>query len=124
MTAPVRPERPAVLAVSVVLDCADPSRLVEWWHELTGWPIDQRGAPWSSLERPDGSTLGFQQVPEPKDGKNRMHLDLQVVDEEAAAAWAQERLAAAVRWRSSDPDDPFVVLADPEGNEFCYVRAS
>ena len=123
MTGPTRPERPAVVATSVVLDCADPVRLVQWWHELTGWPIDQRGTPWSSLHRPDGSSLGFQQVPEPRVGKNRMHLDLHVADEGAAAAWAREHLAATVLWRSSNPDDPFVVLADPEGNEFCYVRA-
>ena len=123
MTDPTTPERPAIVATSVVLDCADPVRLVEWWHELTGWPIGQHGTPWSSLERPDGTSLGFQQVPEPKVAKNRMHVDLRVADEEAAATWAREHLAADFLWRSQDPEDPFVVLADPEGNEFCYVRA-
>jgi hypothetical protein len=106
-----------------VIDCADPAGLAAWWHELTGWPLGEHGAPWSSLERPDGTYLGFQQVPEPKAGKNRMHLDLAVADEEAAAAWAQAELRATFLWRSENPDDPFVVLADPEGNEFCYVRA-
>ena len=123
MTDPTRTDRPTIVATSVVLDCADPVRLVEWWHELTGWPIDQHGTPWSSLDRPDGTTLGFQQVPESKTGKNRRHLDRPGAAEEAAAAWAREHLAATVLWRSSNPDDPFVVLADPEGNEFCYVRA-
>jgi glyoxalase superfamily protein len=116
------PDRPAIVSISPVIDCADPVRLVEWWHRLTDWPIGQQGTPWSSLERPDGIYLGFQQVPESKAGKNRLHLDLKVVDEEAAAAWAQERLGAAFLWRSENPDDPFVVLADPEGNEFCFVR--
>ena len=50
-----------------------------------------------------------------------MHLDLKVADEEAAAAWAQKELGAAFLWRSKNPDDRFVVLADPEGNEFCFV---
>ena len=117
------PERPTIASASVVIDCADPVRLVDWWHELTGWPIGERGAPWSDLGRPDGTYLGFQQVPEPRSGKNRVHLDLKVADEEAAALWAQEHLRAAFLWRSRTSDDPFVVLADPEGNEFCFVRA-
>jgi catechol 2,3-dioxygenase-like lactoylglutathione lyase family enzyme len=115
------PERPRIESASAVIDCADPVLLVDWWHELTGWPIGERRAPWSDLERPDGTYLGFQQVPEPKGGKNRLHLDLKVADEEAAAAWAQERLGATFLWRSQNPADRFVVLADPEGNEFCFV---
>ena len=115
-------ERPGIVSVSVVIDCADPVRLVDWWRDLTGWTIGKRGEPWSDLVRPDGTSLGFQQVPEPKGGKNRLHLDLRVSDEEAAAAWAQEHLGATLLWRSRNPTDPFVVLADPEGNEFCFVR--
>ena len=118
-----RGDHPTIVSVSAVIDCSDPERLVGWWHELTGWPIGTRGEPWSSLERPDGTYLGFQEVPESKAGKNRLHLDLKVADEEAAAAWAQHHLGAAFLWRSEGPDDPFVVLADPEGNEFCFVRA-
>ena len=60
-------------------------------------------------------------MPEARSGKNRVHLDLKVADEEAAAAWAQKELGAAFLWRSKNPDDRFVVLADPEGNEFCFV---
>jgi hypothetical protein len=117
------PERPQIASASVVIDCADPVRLVDWWHELTGWPVGERGEPWSDLERHDGTYLGFQEVPESKAGKNRLHLDLRVADEEAAATWAQEQLGATFLWRSQSADDPFVVLADPEGNEFCFVRA-
>ena len=122
MTDRGEPERPRIASVSVVIDCVDPVRLVEWWHELTGWPIGERGEPWSDLERPDGTYLGFQQVPEPKAGKNRLHLDLKVTDEEAAATWAQEHLGATFLWRSQNADDRFVVLADPEDNEFCFVQ--
>jgi catechol 2,3-dioxygenase-like lactoylglutathione lyase family enzyme len=117
------PERPQIASASVVIDCADPVRLVDWWHELTGWPVGERREPWSDLERPDGTYLGFQEVPESKAGKNRLHLDLKVADEEDAATWAQEQLGATFLWRSQSADDPFVVLADPEGNEFCFVRA-
>ncbi|MEO8293159.1 MAG: VOC family protein [Actinomycetota bacterium] len=123
MTDPPTSERPVIVSASVVIDCADPVRLAEWWHQLTGWPIGERGTPWSDLQRPDRTYLGFQEVPEPRAGKNRLHLDLKVVDEEAAATWAQERLGATFLWRSRNPDDRFVVLADPEGNEFCFVLA-
>jgi hypothetical protein len=65
--------------------------------------------------------IGFQKVPEEKVVKNRVHLDFWAVDEEAAAREI-EAMGAVRRWVSEDPEDPFVVLADPEGNEFCIVR--
>ncbi len=110
--------------VSVVIDCADPRPLAIWWNRLTGWPRRSDHDDWCSLVRPDGTTVGFQKVPEPKVVKNRVHLDLGVDDEEAAASWAMKELDATRLWRSEDPEDPFVVLADPEGNEFCFVRRS
>jgi hypothetical protein len=54
--------------------------------------------------------------------KNRVHLDLRSTDEESEAS-RLEALGANRLRRSEDPDDVFVVLADPEGNEFCVVRA-
>jgi len=65
--------------------------------------------------------IGFQNVPEDKVLKNRVHVDLSAPDEEAEARRI-EALGATRLWVSEDPDDPFVVLADPEGNEFCVVR--
>jgi predicted enzyme related to lactoylglutathione lyase len=55
--------------------------------------------------------------------KNRVHMDFVAEDEEAEAARIQE-LGATFLWRSKNPEDPFVTLADPEGNEFCVVRAT
>lgn len=112
-----------IRSVSVVMDCGDPRALVAWWHRLTGWEIGSEYDDWCSLKRPDGTSLGFQKVPEAKTVKNRVHLDLWVDDEEDAATWAVEELGAKRLWRSEDPEDPFVVLADPEGDEFCFVRA-
>ena len=69
----------------------------------------------------DQPNLSFQKVPEDKLVKNRVHMDLYVEDEEIAA----ERivaLGARRLWHSPNPDDPYIVLADPEGNEFCVVR--
>lgn len=60
-------------------------------------------------------------MPEPKTVKNRVHLDFCAADEVVAAS-AIEAMGATRRCVSEDPEDPFVVLADPEGNEFCVVR--
>jgi hypothetical protein len=65
--------------------------------------------------------IGFQKVPEGKVVKNRVHLDFWAGDEEATAR-ELEAIGATRRWVSEDPEDPFVVLADPEGNEFCLIR--
>src|SRR5690242_4814570 len=87
----------------------------------------------SALEDPDGRgpRLFFQQVPEDKVVKNRLHLDLRAApglegDERMAALEAEcERLVAlgAERLRRDEPAPPlslgFIVMADPEGNEFC-----
>ena len=53
--------------------------------------------------------------------KNRVHIDLSAPDEETEAVRV-EGLGAFRLWTSSKPDDPFIVLADPEGNELCITR--
>jgi len=108
---------------AVVIDCADPPSLAAFWRRITGYEAGTGDDDWCSIRSADGRTrIGFQKVPEPKSVKNRVHLDLSSKDEEAAAT-ALEAVGATRLWVSEDPDDPFVVLADPEGNEFCVVRA-
>jgi len=107
----------------VVIDCADPRTLADFWVSLTGYETRSAYDDWVAIAPSDGGVvIGFQKVPEPKAGKNRVHLDFAAVDEEATAR-AIEALGATRLWVSQDPDDPFVVLADPEGNEFCVIRA-
>jgi hypothetical protein len=67
--------------------------------------------------RNDKPRLWFQRVPEPKDGKNRVHLDLLATDIEAEVRRLTE-LGATVLTSFED----HVVLADPEGNEFCLFQ--
>jgi predicted enzyme related to lactoylglutathione lyase len=107
----------------VVIDRADPRSLAAFWEDLTGY-----GAA-ATTKIGSRSTLpitrcgsGFQQVPEGKVAKNRVHIDFAATDEEATAKEI-EGMGATRLWVSEDPEDPFVVLADPEGNEFCIVRA-
>lgn len=111
---------------------ADP--LVAWDDFLAraGVPEDQRNSR-SAIEDPDGSgpRLFFQQVPEGKVSKNRVHLDVRAApgsqgEQRMAALEAEcDRLVAvgATRVRRDEPEPPMtaghIVMADPEGNEFC-----
>ncbi|WP_344685846.1 VOC family protein [Saccharopolyspora taberi] len=95
-------------------------------------PPEQRNERWAAVDpKGVGPRLFFQRVPEPKTVKNRLHLDVRAApglqgDERMAALEAEcERLVAlgASRQRRVDPAPPmeagFIVLTDPEGNEFC-----
>jgi hypothetical protein len=108
----------------VVIDCADPRSLARFWAGFTGYELGGEDDDWASIRSADRSVIiGFQRVPEPKTVKNRVHVDFSAVDEEATAREI-EAMGATRRWVSEDPEDPFVVLADPEGNEFCIVRSA
>jgi predicted enzyme related to lactoylglutathione lyase len=108
---------------SVVVDCADPASLAAFWAAVTGYAVREGDDDtWQMLVGPAGQpNIGFQKVPEPKRVKNRVHIDLYAVDEEAAAGRI-EALGATRLYVSENPDDIFVTLADPEGNEFCLCR--
>ncbi|MFC3962452.1 VOC family protein [Nocardia jiangsuensis] len=111
---------------------ADPLDAWDTFLAKMGVPEGQRNSN-SAAEDPDGTgpRLFFQQVPEDKVAKNRVHLDVRAApgltgDERMAALEAEcDRLVAlgAIRLRRSEPAPPmshgFLVMADPEGNEFC-----
>jgi hypothetical protein len=65
--------------------------------------------------------VGIQKVPEPRVGKNRLHLDLYAADREGEVRRLLG-LGATVHPREPEPDEDFVVLADPEGNLFCVIQ--
>jgi predicted enzyme related to lactoylglutathione lyase len=94
-----------------------------FWQAVTGFEVEAENPRWGYLRDPAGRApgLGFQKVPEGKVVKNRVHIDLYTPDHEAAAARI-EGLGARRLWVSENPEDPFIVLADPEGNEFCVVH--
>ncbi len=106
-----------------VLDCADPERIAGFWATALGYRRQEFTPPYLALTDPAGRwpELLLQQVPEPKQGKNRMHLDLRVNDLEPEL----ERLLAAGAQRVRGPFDDngwlTCVLGDPEGNEFCLL---
>ena len=114
---------------SVTMDCADPYRQALFWSEATGWledPDDPNnpGDPEGRIVSPQGINLLFMPVPEGKTVKNRAHLDLmpstRTRDEEVARLLA---IGAVLFEDHREPDGTgWVILADPEGNEFCVER--
>ena len=106
----------------VVFDCGDPAALAQFWGAVLDarWGLVDEG--WAVVESTP-VMLGFQKVPEPKQSaKNRLHLDVQVEDAQAAAERAEALGARRTGFsRIGEDGNGFVVLQDPEGNEFCFV---
>ncbi len=71
----------------IVVDCRDATKLARFWGALLGVPPAIRDATWATVRDPRNDlVVAFQQVPEPKSGKNRVHVDLRVADIEDARA--------------------------------------
>ncbi|MEU6744913.1 VOC family protein [Spirillospora sp. NPDC046719] len=139
--------------IQITFDCADPAALAAFWAEALGYrlqdppgdfrtwdeALDAMGVPperrndASAVVDPagDGPRLFFQRVPESKQVKNRVHLDVRAApgltgDARMAALEAEaERLVehGAARLQRFEPAPPLgaghIIMADPEGNEFC-----
>ncbi len=115
--------RTRILAVTV--DCREAEALAAFWKEALGYPetsrwTDGHGVTYVELKGPDVLSLLFQPVLEEKSGKNRLHLDLASNELEQREEVA--RLVSLGAKVVDDPEsDPWVVMADPEGNEFCVL---
>jgi glyoxalase superfamily protein len=115
------------------IDCANAYELSEWWKRLLGYvdlPDDpnEPGHQECLIQRPDGGhQLLFIEVPEAKTVKNRLHFDLRPSERsrDDEVTWALSIGATQVddlRGKYG-PGTGWVVLADPEGNEFCILRS-
>ena len=111
-------------ASAITIDCRDPGRLAAFWAAL----LDRKEAPslpgWHQLgDRGDAALrINFQPVPEPKQGKTRIHLDV-TVDDIDEGIRSVLRLGGRETGERHDYDEGVVVvMADPEGNEFCLVQ--
>ncbi|MER6346046.1 VOC family protein [Streptomyces sp. NPDC001595] len=103
---------------ALIVDADDPERLAAFWSELLGRPVVGRMGPYVWLRRDDGLGLGFQRTAVPKSGKNRMHFDVTSPD---PAAERRRIEALGGRRLEEYADGGFLVMADPEGNEFCVI---
>jgi hypothetical protein len=141
-----------VVPIQVTFDCADPDRLAHFWADLLGYQLDpppegydswdawliEQGIPeseWNSasaVSDPEehGPRIFFQRVPEPKESKNRVHLDVNVggprgtpADERRTAVDAAVERAIGLGAKKvrlvDERGERHYVMNDIEGNEFC-----
>lgn len=115
------------------VDCRDAYQLSEWWKQVLGY-IDVAGDPNESgdeecmiLHPATGHRVLFIEVPEGKQDKNRLHFDLRPVegtrDEELQRLRELGAMEVADLRGKDGVGTGWVVLADPEGNEFCILRS-
>ena len=109
----------------VVIDSADPPALARWWAAALGWELGDEDDDESDVEPPAGEPgigLTFVPVKDEKTVKNRIHLDLNSRDRADQDAQVLQLMATGATEVDIDQGDvPWVVLADPEGNEFCVL---
>jgi len=117
---------PSRIAV-IVIDALHPEVLAEFWCAVLGWQVVAVEADLVSIAPPDGTgpTIDLARVPEAKAVKNRLHLDLRA-DGRPTVDELQRLLALGARRTDvgQEPGSSWVVLADPEGNEFCLLSRS
>jgi predicted enzyme related to lactoylglutathione lyase len=106
----------------IIIDCSDPHRVASFWADLLGRLVDGYKGPYVWLQRTTRAVgMGFQRVAEPRAAKNRVHLDISVPD----LVVAKTRIEALGGRRVDGYESGgFLVMADPEGNEFCLVPAT
>ncbi|NOX31128.1 MAG: VOC family protein [Actinobacteria bacterium] len=106
----------------VVIGARDPAVLGRWWCDALGWVVVDDASPVFEIQPQPDRLPGilFLAVSDAKEAKNRLHIDLRPDDQAAEV----ERLIAlgASRVDVGQGDVSWVVLADPEGNEFCVLQ--
>ena len=108
----------------IIVDSDDPEALGRWWREALDWVVvNDDPAEYEIRPEPDRMPgMLFVRVPEKKTLKNRLHLDFRPHDQAAEVARLLE--LGATRADIGQADDVYwVVLADPEGNEFCVLSS-
>jgi predicted enzyme related to lactoylglutathione lyase len=119
--------RMASTVTNVAIDCANAYQLAQFWSEVTGHPLDPEDKPGDAetvIMLPGGPALYFNEVPEPKSVKNRVHLCLRPDTSRDTEVERLLNLGASLVADHRKPDGwGWVVLADPEGNEFCVLLA-
>lgn len=110
----------------IIIDVADLDRAAAFWSAMLGEQAGERrgmyqtigSAPWDPSPCP---TVVLQQVPEPKVGKARIHVDFEVQDVDEAMSFVESLGGREVETISED-DWTMIIAADTEGNEFCLIK--
>lgn len=117
---------------NISFDCADAYGLAQFWSTVTGFQEDPEDPnfpedPEAALISTDGGpNLVFQNVPEPKSVKNRVHICFTPTDRlrDEAVDWLLGLGATQLEDHRRPDGTGWVVMADPEGNEFCVLRSA
>jgi predicted enzyme related to lactoylglutathione lyase len=106
---------------TVTIDCADPARLARFWASVLDYRVEYEDDDEVAIEPSDGdgSALLFGKAPDVKRGKNRLHLDLNPDDQQAEVQRLLDLGASKID--IGQGETTWVVMADPEGNEFCVL---
>ena len=106
----------------ITFDCSDPDALAGWWAEAVGGSVNAVApGEFVMVALQPGPTLGFQRVPDPTPGKNKVHVDFHTADKETEVARLVALGARETGRHSFGPEFEGVVLTDPEGNAFCIA---
>ncbi|MFC4128019.1 VOC family protein [Nocardia rhizosphaerae] len=120
----------------IAIDCADPPALARFWCAVLGYEVqDAEGEDYVAIGSPlvpEGKsrpgpvppTLGFLRVPEGKAVKNRLHIDVNPTDVDQATEVRRLLDLGARHADVGQGEQTWVVLADPEGNEFCVLAGT
>jgi predicted enzyme related to lactoylglutathione lyase len=108
----------------LIVDAGDPRRLADFWAAVLGWHVTASDEDGVEIAGPPGAgpALVFVPVPEPKTIKNRLHIDVNPVGCEQAQEVERLIGLGARPVDVGQGEQNWVVLADPEGNEFCVLR--
>jgi catechol 2,3-dioxygenase-like lactoylglutathione lyase family enzyme len=103
---------------NITIDTTDLPGATAFWQQVTGYDVGSSDDATAYLQDPDKSGVGLslQKVPEPRVGKNRLHVDLFTSDLDGEVGRIRGLGAAEV-----NRYDGWVVLADTDGNQFCVV---
>ena len=106
------------------VDSRDPETIATFWSQVLGYEITERDDDGVLIEGPEGSGPGifFAKVPEAKRVKNRLHIDVSPRDRDQAEEVERIKALGAREIDIGQGDQSWVVMADPEHNEFCVLR--
>lgn len=110
---------------SIVVNVSDIERAKRFWTAALNYAVQEADAEFAILCDPTRrwSSLSLQLSPQPKQGKNRVHLDLYADDQHAEVERLVSLGAVKADW-DYPPDADYIVLLDPDGNEFCIVASN
>jgi predicted enzyme related to lactoylglutathione lyase len=116
--------------LAIVVDCRDALSQARFWASVLGHGVSERNTGEFEVSHPEdlSTPLYFMNVPEPKSVKNRLHIDITTdrqLDEEVARLVKSGGALIEMRRDPSTLENPdtWVVMQDPEGNEFCVLNA-